>query len=83
MDELYVCEEVSENFTKNKHLNALIRKKFKKSTRYICCSKPTGNKNKERVGYCCSYPMVYKRLNDKVYNKLIGSHYDFVEINES
>ena len=52
----------------NKHENILIRKKFKKSDNYICCSKPTGNHNKEQRGCCCTYPMVYKRITETFFN---------------
>lgn len=53
----------------NKHENVMIRKKFKKSLNYKCCGKPTGNKNKESRHYNCTYPMVYKKYDCKIWNK--------------
>jgi hypothetical protein len=55
--------------SENKYTSMLIRKKFKKSKKnYRCCGKPIGNQNKYRTYFCCSYPMVYKRLNTKYLN---------------
>lgn len=58
---------VNEN-DENKHESILIRKKFKKGYHYICCTKPKGNHNKEQRGCWCTYPSVYKRINETYFN---------------
>jgi hypothetical protein len=57
---------------KNKHTNTLIKKKLRKSPRYRCCQPITGNKNKFSTGYCCTYPMIYKRYDNSLYNKKVA-----------
>lgn len=62
---------------RNKYLSMRIRKKFKRDRHYICCGKPeSGNYNKEFIRYCCTYPMVYKRYNQKLYNKFESMNYE-------
>ena len=52
--------------SRDKQTNRQIRKKNRKSPPYRCCLAPTGNRNKAYHNYCCTYPQVYKRLENKV-----------------
>jgi hypothetical protein len=55
---------------RSSYKSTLIREKYKKQKKiYRCCSKPKGNKNKFIHGRCCTYPMVYKRLNNSFLDK--------------
>lgn len=53
---------------RNKHTSMLIKKKSKNSKRphYRCCVPIAGNRNKVSRGYCCTYPLVYKRQDNYV-----------------
>lgn len=53
----------------DKHESVLIKKKFRKTSKYRCCIAPSGNKNKFSSRYCCTYPMVYKRYDISLCNK--------------
>lgn len=50
----------------NKFESVKLRKKFKKSDNYRCCSVPGGNVNKLSRGMCCTYPQWYVRHDRKV-----------------
>ncbi len=62
---------VGNSSNSDKHLSSLLRKKYKKSPPYRCCGAPDYNVNKFNKGYCCTYPKVWKRLEERVYNKRI------------
>lgn len=57
---------------RSKHQNIKIRKKFKKVDRYICCYPKTDNCNKVSRGYCCSWPQLYNRLDNKAYDNMVA-----------
>ncbi len=63
-----VIGNVSNN---DEHRSSLLRKKYKKSPPYRSCSAPSHNVNKPNNGHCCTYPKVWKRLEDRIYNKHI------------
>lgn len=59
------------------YLNKRIKRKFRKSSRFRCCSAPTGNANKFASGYCCTYPSIYKRRDINVENKRCCREYSY------
>ncbi|CAH6420367.1 Hypothetical protein HVR_LOCUS1174 [uncultured virus] len=63
-------------FSKNKHENKIIRKKFKKSINYRCCCAVTGNPGRFSSGYCCTYPQVYRRRDVTVQNRIFCRNLD-------
>lgn len=60
----------------NKHDNILIRKKFHKGENHKCCGVISNNKQKFSVKYCCTYPQVYKRLDEKNFNIRACKNFD-------
>lgn len=54
----------------NKFDSTRLRKKFKKSQNYRCCSVQGGNVNKLSRGMCCTYPQWYIRHDRKLVARL-------------
>lgn len=78
---------VQGNYTssRNKHTNIMIRKKWRlikgrRTDKYICCYGVMGNCNKINYGYCCTWPQLYNRLNNHVFNNWLATDHieDFV-----
>lgn len=60
----------------NKHQSTMVRKKFRKSGNYKSCAVPIGNINKFSKSYCCTFPQLYKRFDELIYNDQQCKYYD-------
>ena len=57
--------------TKHKYDSVLIRKKFRKIPRYVCCESGKANINKQYRKYACGN-CKFGRIGSRIYNRIVA-----------